>query len=68
VSKPNTVIGANDSHSKLQNAKVSNKLGIKEKSSEMLFYLNASTTLSKFLKMIPNINPSNQYEMKRVKL
>ncbi len=52
VSNPNTVIDANDSHSKLQNAKVSNKSGLKEESSEILFYHKGSTTLSKFPKMM----------------
>ncbi len=52
VSKPNALIGTNDSYSKLQNAKVSNKSGIKEESSEILFYLNASTTPSKLPKMM----------------
>jgi hypothetical protein len=42
----------NDSHSKSQNAKVSNKSGLKEEPSEILFYLNASTTLSKLPKMM----------------
>jgi hypothetical protein len=68
VSKPNTVIGMNDSQSKLQNAKVSNKSGMKEESSEILFYLNASTTLSKFPKNDGNTNPSTQYEMRRDEL
>jgi hypothetical protein len=64
MSKPNTVIGTNDSRSKSQKAKVSNKSGVKEESYEMLCYLNASTTLSKLPKMMPNTNLSNQYEMR----
>jgi hypothetical protein len=68
MSKPIAVIGTNDSHSKLQNAKVSNKSVMKEESSEMSCYFNASTTLSKLPKMMPNTNPSKQYEMKMDKL
>jgi hypothetical protein len=68
VSKPNTVIDPNDSHSKLQSAKVSNKSGVKEESYEMLGYLNASKTLFKLPKMMLNTNTSNQYEMRRVNL
>jgi hypothetical protein len=37
-----------DSHSKLQSTRMSNKSGLEEESSAILFYLNASITLSKF--------------------
>jgi hypothetical protein len=58
----------NDSHSKLQNAKVSNKSGVKGKSYEVSCYLNASITLSKLPNIMPNTNVSYQYEMRKDKL
>ncbi len=47
MSKPNIVIGANDSHSKSQNAKVSNKSGVEEEFCKISWYLHAMRTLSK---------------------
>ncbi len=52
VSKPNIVISANDSHSKSQNAKVSNKSGVEAESCKISWYLNAIRTLSKLSKMM----------------
>ncbi len=45
---PIQLLATIDSHSMLQNARVSKKSGLEKESSAILFYINASITLSKF--------------------